>query len=785
MRKQGHYITPSDGRRTSLTVTEKTMSVVILLLLLVNMFFSPQVVSGAEKAVPENESYQVIDKGGTTTSSDEMASISKTLKGTDYENVFDITLTVKTKENIEKLYAALDTDIVIVSDISYSMLTALSDGATRYDASLAAIDHFLDLYQKTAITSTASCRVGYVAFNTSAHNLLGLTECKTASQKKTIYQKIKSGSDAIMHGSGYSSSVSRFTNIEAGMKMARDMLAKSNAPNKYVIFLSDGFPTTYIKSGYEGYNPYMNSSQNPNYASQTAGGIGSDGYFYNQKAKIACTWGTSYSDKGATKAQNMAAEVKKNAKVYSIGIGLKDQSIASMTNYVVDCYGKNYNYGTAGYNYVIGNDTAGFKLWLRDKIASNKYWDSTDSNGLEEAYKAIFDDILVTNEETIKDIWIATDPMSAVAPSNVEFLHFYDMAGKKVDGDLINTRTPATENTARIVVNDDVKSISWDLKNSVCEVEGSDTEKIYSYELRYRVRLDTSATTFTPGKEYATNGRTFLTYQISTDGKLGDPEILDFKVPVVKGYRGGFSFEKKDSKSKTNLAGAEFTLVHSTDCECCNVIPELEDIEDSIAISGIDGKVTFAEVPSGHDYILKESKPPKGYEGTDAAYNVRVSYGSVMADLPESSSGPHVIYNTKKNIKITKKIDADDINFVNGDPTFIFKFEEVAEDGKIKEYYRSVTFTKEYVKEHEGTDGKVTMTIVLDDIDDQMYVVKEVDTYRFELDKIEAVKNGTVKGDTVSFDMKENTSAEATFCNDVKKFDKLSHTDIVINTLDR
>ncbi len=49
---------------------------------------------------------------------------------------------------------------------------------------------------------------------------------------------------------------SRFTNIEAGLKMGADMLEDVSAENKYMIFLSDGFPTTYISGGYNGYDPY-------------------------------------------------------------------------------------------------------------------------------------------------------------------------------------------------------------------------------------------------------------------------------------------------------------------------------------------------------------------------------------------------------------------------------------------------------------------------------------------------------------------------------------------------
>ena len=39
----------------------------------------------------------------------------------------------------------------------------------------------------------------------------------------------------------------RFTNIEAGLKMAQEWLSHCRQKNKYVIFLSDGLPTVYLK----------------------------------------------------------------------------------------------------------------------------------------------------------------------------------------------------------------------------------------------------------------------------------------------------------------------------------------------------------------------------------------------------------------------------------------------------------------------------------------------------------------------------------------------------------
>ena len=74
----------------------------------------------------------------------------------------------------------------------------------------------------------------------------------------------------IIAAGDYNTSHTRFTNIEAGLKMGQDMLDRATNKNKYIIFLSDGFPTTYVSSGYSGYDPYCSS-----------GTKGRDGVFYD------------------------------------------------------------------------------------------------------------------------------------------------------------------------------------------------------------------------------------------------------------------------------------------------------------------------------------------------------------------------------------------------------------------------------------------------------------------------------------------------------------------------
>ena len=84
------------------------------------------------------------------------------------------------------------------------------------------------------------------------------------------------------------------------------MLQGATNKNKYIIFLSDGFPTTYISSGYNGYDPYDSAGTR----------------FKDRVLNKPCTYGTSYSNEAAIRARNKAAEVKASGiTIFSIGGG--------------------------------------------------------------------------------------------------------------------------------------------------------------------------------------------------------------------------------------------------------------------------------------------------------------------------------------------------------------------------------------------------------------------------------------------------------------------------------
>ncbi len=554
---------------------------------------------------------QIVEKGGANPQNGlnkDGVSVSKTIAATDKENYFDITLEVVTTNKVEEIYKAQDIAVVIVMDISNTMNSMIGKtNVSRYSAAMSAAETFINTFANYSKGTTADRKLGFVAFNTHAHEVFAMSTCATAKQASTLISEMKSKTGKIINASNYASSVDRFTNIEAGLKRADDMLDKAKIDNRYIIFLSDGFPTTYISSGYTGVNPYD----------------GDGSHLNNDKKGKPCTYGTSYSDRAADKAQKLAAKIKKDTTIFSIGVDVSGQTIAAYEKAdvnnvkagfsVIDCY-KN--------GYIIKDGQ--FEKWLGNTIGSGYYYSSSDSKGLTAAYNTIFAEIREITQNEVKASWVVNDAMNDGKTENIEFLHFYNKKGKAAGTSLNGAAEINGENTAEYVANTD--SIRWDMKKSGYTVKTESNVTTYTYTLKYRVRLMNENGGFKVEDIYKTNGPTSLTYQIRTENGISNEKKIDFPIPSVKGYLGTLEFEKTNAGGKA-LAGAEFTLKHSG--KSCPVCGGDATIGNKTATSDNDGKVTFKNIPSGHTYTLSETEAPEGYIAANESFSVTVSYGTV------------------------------------------------------------------------------------------------------------------------------------------------------------
>lgn len=590
-------------------------------------------------------SSQIDNVGGATESEfGDGVLVSKTIAGTNIENVFDITLNVQTQESISSIYEEPDMAIVIVMDISNTMRHGFGD-TTRYLAAMEAADQFIDNF---ASNSGGVSRIGYVAFNTSAHEIFPLSSCSNETEATALKNKMRSATGAIINAEGYNESHTRFTNIEAGLKMGADMIAEATNENKYIIFLSDGFPTTYIDTGYTGYDPYTPDSQ-----------PGVKGEFYDAVRDIHCSEGASYSDTAAIKARKIATVIKETGtKIFTIGVGVGGQTIQKYigigytgfnddgtpiwNNFsVVECGDGTWQVKgdkvVYNYKFEIGDaeDSNSYINWLKNSIGSGYYYDSTDSQGLQYAYDEIFKEILRLKEEASKADWVAQDPLPLTPPGHIEFVGFYDIYGSLVSSDtnLSGEAGWANENTAVFEYNDSTKlnTISWDLKKSGYATTTDNDVTTYTYQLVYRVRLKNETIGFDENTIYDTNAPTSLTYRVfeSVDGvtTISDQRSVDFKIPAVRGYLANLEFNKVDSHNRP-LEGAEFILYHYvTSCPICSGYDENHVVfTNYTAISSADGIVLFENIPSGHKYILQEIKAPNGYIGDYLPRSVEVAY---------------------------------------------------------------------------------------------------------------------------------------------------------------
>ena len=624
---------------------------------------------------------QITGQGGENSEkwSADKVKVSKTIEGTDIENVFDITLNVQTQQTIDTMYQDPDVALCIVMDISNTMMEDYGGGKTKYQAAIESAEDFVDQFAE--YTTGAQSKIGFVAFNTDGNRIAAMQRCDTAARATTLKNTIRTGTGNIVSryttGSDYYVN-KRYTNIEAGLKMANDMLVGCTNKNKFVIFLSDGLPTTYCNTtsqtdgNYTGYAPY---------STPDSGAQNTNGVFRDKIKGEYCRYATNYSDKGAIRARQMATTLKNNGiTVYTIGAGLNTFGGTKLTNVTawntdakvsnlsgekmiqnqmarafyasvstidnnfnkINSYNastiNNYHWEIGYYQntyHPLGTGTL-FENWLKYSIGSNQYIDTSKTSELINAFKKIFEDLEKRTQEEAAKAWVVTDPMG----TNLEFIGFYDKDGNLVNGNLSGSIGAGKENTATKA--SDSRSFNWQLQKSGYIATGTGTSTVYSYTLKYRIRLTNEEVGgFVEGTSYNTNGTTTLTYQTIVNASISDMKSINFPIPSVKGYLGELSFKKADQFGRP-VAGAQFKLEHDTaNCTECKgnhtSVADTGNLSSKTAVSvvnttGTEATVTFTDIPSGHIYKLTETTAPAGYSADTNVYKVTVAYDQVTTD---------------------------------------------------------------------------------------------------------------------------------------------------------
>ena len=168
---------------------------------------------------------------------------------------------------------------------------------------------------------------------------------------------------------------------------------------------------------------------------------------------------------------------------------------------------------------------------------------------------------------------------------------------------------------------------------------------------------------------------------------------------------------------------------------------------------------------------------------TDTFYD-RYGWTGYRLDIEASDDG-YILYNIPefRTIEATKRIKASEINFYNGNPTFLFKLSGTDVSNTVRTYYQGIEFTEEYVAANTNSDGYVTIAVVFEDLIKGTYTLSEEEVSRYSIETISDVENGTASNTTVTFDLEDNTSGKATFTNKKYEFRWFSHNDFIINAI--
>ncbi len=701
----------------------------------------------------ETETNQIKYVGGEASA--DGVKISKTISKSNLENYFDITLTVETTSKIEEITKAQDLAVVLVMDISNTMNKAITSDKdvveeSRLEVAKKSVNEFISTFYDYSKDSNVVRQIGLVTFNRDSYDVFGGLQ-----NVNTVPESTLTGQDGKVNRITAPTDVDiKWTNMEAGLKKANDLLATSTVKNKFIIFLTDGLPTTYIKSGYQGYTPLK--SDHTKYTEHRVGN------FYNYEKDVpigSSSWsGTNYSDLGARRAEELAYKIKNNGtKIYSIGVGITGQYTmwhlqyndnGSHANTVdTDTEARNYTYySTNGYKvpryYAVlpginvpsktantntsvknkYNDTSYYKKWLSEYIGSDGlgtneknrkyYYDSDNKTALENAYKEIFNDIKEMTDQEINASWVAEDPMNASGQTkNIQFVGLYD-DNMNLKNEL-NTANAGESDTASY--NEAKDTISWDLKASTrMETKKQENGKevtYYKYEIKYKIRLENELKDFVEKKDYSTNGKTYLDYVVIENvngvNVRSEKRTLEFPVPKVFGYLGTLTFDKKTNYGKKPLEGTVFELAHSSDCPCLNERKHIDANFKMTSTSNKDGKVIFNNIPSGHSYKLYEKSTDEYHEINTKEYDVIVSYGKTTVEDFSNT----VINNYKtRDLTILKKVEG-----VKSDKSFAFTIEATYQNEPLTGTYNvkkndtvndTITFTE---------DGKATFTLKHDE----------------------------------------------------------------------
>lgn len=643
----------------------------------------------------DNTQTQIVEKGGTVyygkdgqpvkgatgLGEEAVVAMTKEVDPGANENEFEVTLNVKTNQEVTELSSENpDAAVVLVLDTSGSMGYCAQCGEdwedhhkshsfrSRLSLAKSAAETFLDEFSKlTAGDGEPAKRlVKIIQFSDNADTVGWQSGWIDVSNANGLTQA--KGQVEWLRADGA-------TNIEAGLQLARNNLMQRTNPSSaiygvdylYTILLTDGKPT---------YG--TNNSQD--------------------------TWSTGHiGNAGGSGGSTNEGDVD-NAKTFSDDI----RGISQASKLYSICFGKEN----------------GTDIWNTELLGRSNWGDNYSTVGKwltylsDSAYNggAAGDDLFDNFQSILTQIALATKAFQVKDTMGANITYEGEIPISSDGGTLHN------------VVDKTAQGFTWHILNS--DYDDSSTyneetgEGVLSYTFKYKVTLNNfdknAVEALKQGVPVNTNAT--LTYAFQEDGKwVGasdeNPFEGTFLVPKVKSLYDDLTFTKQGSDGQP-LSGAGFELA-------CDGWSET-------ATSGADGTVTFSNVPSGHNYTLKETSAPADYILSAEKVAVPVKWGEVdytnfTKDANDNNKAVFVNQANTGSLTISKTVKAAEgqtapadaeftftVNF-NGEDTLSGNFtytqneeEKIVQDGGtiILKANESVTITGIPV----GTDYTVTET---------------------------------------------------------------------------
>ena len=231
-----------------------------------------------------------------------------------------------------------------------------------------------------------------------------------------------------------------------------------------------------------------------------------------------------------------------------------------------------------------------------------------------------------------------------------------------------------------------------------------------------------------------------------------------------------------------NSYPSSYTFSNVKDDHTINVkFKRVYKIDTSATGGTITSKIT--SIDKGEQRTITYT-PNKGYylrrltvDGASVdlkAYPTSYTFSNISAD--------HVIkadFLPIPELRIMKKIYADEVYLPSGDPTFIFKIKGVDYKGDPHEYTDVIRFTKADL----GSDI-MEKELIRKDIPAGSYKITEVSVSRYHLDNITDIVSGVKSGDSITLNT-DGQNASATFINRRSDYHDYSDNDLVINTFSK